>query len=88
MSMWQTSLLEFNCVNICNCNIVSLITVIHAIVKLVLSALGVDNLHASTLPKTFLSFKSDISCSSLSLKILVTMSGQSCAVKLKAEADH
>ena len=67
---------------------VRLTTTIHTMVSLVLKALGMNNLHASTLPKTFLSFKSDISCSSLSLKILVTMSGQSCAVKLKAEADH
>ena len=49
-----------------------------------------DNLHASTFPKTFLSFKLDINCSSLSLKTLVTMSmyGKSCADKLRAEIDR
>jgi len=57
MSMWQTSLLEFNCVNIYSCNMVSLITTIHTMVSLVLRTLGMDNLHASTLPKTFLYFK-------------------------------
>ena len=69
---------------------VRLTTTIHTMVSLVLKALGMDNLHASTFPKTFLSFKLDINCSSLSLKTLVTMSmyGKSCADKLRAEIDR
>ena len=62
-----------------------LITTIHAMVSLALRASGMDNLHASTFRKTFLSFKSYINCSSLSLKTLVTMSGQSYAANLRVD---
>ena len=86
--MWQTSLLEFGGVNIYNWKMDRLITSIHAMISLALRALGMNNLHASIFPKKFLSFKSDINCSSLSLKTLVTMCGRSCADKLRVETNH
>ena len=87
MSMRQTSSLEFYCVDIYNCNMVILMTNIHTIVNWVLTPLWTRNLHASTLPN-FFPFKSDISCCSLSLKTLVTISNQSCAVKLRPKKDR
>ena len=42
-SMWQTSFLEFDCVNICNWKMDRLITSIHAMISLTLRTLGMDN---------------------------------------------
>ena len=88
MSIWQTFLLEFNCVNICNWKMDRLIKSIHAMISLALRALRMDNLHASIFPKNFLSFQLDINCSSFSLKTLVRMFGWSYADKLRAEIDR